>query len=178
MNNWNNFKNIKSGSGDILKLEDGKSYKLRFIGEPYVYETEYKGNPSIRFALTVYYQAENKAKIVMLPKTAVGQIYDLIENPDWGDPEDYDITVIKTGQEKETKYSIAPSPKKPLEKDKKAEVESIVLEDVLSRLPSINRAFPLSEVNDPDKLFPKKPAAKTSEDVIIEDVEMPERFLE
>lgn len=166
---WSNFKNIKTGGGDILKLENDKPYKLRIVGEPYVYESEYKGQFSIRFALAVYNQTAGKAQIVMLPKTAVGQIFSLIENPDWGDVDTYDITVKRTGESTDTVYSIAPSPKSKLEPDKKHEVESLVIEDVLSRLPSVSKAFPLSEVNDPDKLFPRqktaeKETSETSED--------------
>lgn len=178
MDSWDNFRNIKSGGGDILKLEDGKSYKLRVLGEPYVYTSEYKGDISTRFAITVYNQTDGQAQIVMLPKSAFGKIYDLVENEDWGDPGEYDITIKRTGTGLETEYSLAPSPKKPLEDSKRAEVESILLEDVLSRLPSVQQAFPLSQVNDPGQLLPKKSAAAKvlgGEDVEIEN--MPDDFL-
>lgn len=186
MSDWSNFKNLKGGSGDILKLEDGKAYKLRIIGEPFVYQSEFKGDLSTRFALTVYNQTDKKAQIVMIPRGAFGTIYELVENEDWGDPEEYDITIKRTGSGLETEYNIAPSPKKAIEPAKRAEVEAINLEDVLKRLPSVQFAFPLSQT-DPEQLLPAK-AKKTipkglpadSEEIQIEDIEqdMPENFLQ
>lgn len=183
MADWSNFKNLKSGGGEILKLEDGKTYKLRIIGEPYVYQSEFNGDLSTRFALTVYNQTDKKAQIVMLPKGAFGTIFDLVENEDWGDPEAYDIAIKRTGAGLETEYSIAPSPKKEIEKEKKEEVEAITLSEVLSRLPSVQMSFPISQV-DPDELLPKKRASKSKpildgEEIQIEDIEggMPEDFL-
>lgn len=183
MSDWSNFKNLKGGSGEILKPEEGKTYKIRIIGEPWVYSSEFKGNISIRVAVTIYNQTDEQAQILMLSKTAFGSIYDLVENPDWGDVAEYDIAMKRTGSELETKYSFAPSPKKPLDKDKKSEVESIVLDDVLSRLPSVQHAFPLSAVNDIDQILPKEREVKPSaplggEEIQIEDVEMPEDFLQ
>lgn len=181
MSDWSNFRNLKGGSGTILKPEEGKQYKIRVIGEPWVYSSEYQGNLSVRFALSIYNETEEQAQILMLSKTAFGNIYDLSENEDWGDPETYSITMKRTGEGTDTKYSFAPSPKKPLDADKKAEVESIVLDDVLSRLPSVQQAFPLSAVNDMDQLLPKKKStvAQTlnGEDIQTEDIDMPEDFL-
>src|ERR1035437_539631 len=162
-NDWSKFKDIKSGGGDILKPEEGKQYKIRVIGEPWVYTSEYKGNISTRFAITIYNQTDSCAQILMLSKTAFGDIFDLKENEEWGDPSEYDITMKRTGQDKETKYSFVPSVKKPLEADKVAEVEAIVLDDVLSRLPSVQIAFPISEL-DPDALKTKEPKRVASGD--------------
>lgn len=174
-----NFKNIKStGGGDILKPEEGKSYKIRMIGEPWVYTSEYQGKSSVRFALAIYNQTDGGAQVLMLSRTAFADIFALSENEDWGDPEDYDITMKRTGIELETKYSFAPSPKKELEKAKRDEVEAIELHEILDRLPSIQTAFPLSKVNDMDELLPKKTPVKATE-VFDEapDPEMPPDFL-
>jgi len=38
----------------------------------------------------------------------------LIQNEDWGDPREYSITVNRTGEKMETKYSVLPSPAKPV----------------------------------------------------------------
>ena len=178
MSDWSKFKDLKTGGGDILKPEEGKPYKIRVIGEPWVYTSEYKGNIYTRFAVTIYNQTDSQAQILMLSKTAFGDIYDLTEDSDWGDPEAYDITMKRTGQDKETRYSFIPSAKKALEAAKKAEVESIVLDEVLSRLPSVQQAFPLSQV-DPDALVSKKkPAAKEDIKDPFAGDEMPPDFLE
>lgn len=181
MSDWSAFKNIKSGGGDILKPEAGKSYKIRIIGEPWVCSSEYQGNFSVRVALAIYNQTDGCAQILILSRTAFSDIYDLNDNDEWGNPEDYDITMKRTGEGTDTKYSFMPSAKKPIDDDKRAEVEAIVLDDVLSRLPSIQNAFPISQV-DPEQLVVKKKssAAKITggEDVQIEDMDaMPEDFL-
>lgn len=180
MSDWSKFKDIKTGGGDILKPEEGKPYKIRVIGEPWIYTSEFKGNISTRFALTIYNETDSCAQILMLSKTAFGDIYDLKENPDWGDPLDYSITMKRTGEGTDTKYSFAPSPKKPIDTDKIAEVEAIVLDEVLSRLPSIQQAFPISQF-DPEDLVAKKPKATHTPGVADahEDMpEMPPDFLE
>lgn len=170
MSNWDNFKKIKSGGGDILKPEADKSYKIRIIGEPWVYTSEYQGNESTRFALTIYNQTDGKAQILMLSKTAFGNIFDLQEDPEWGPVEDYDISMKRTGEGTETKYSFIPSSKKPIDDEKKAEVESIVLDDVLSRLPSVLLAFPISEF-DPEALPKKKATPGYDDNIHIEEIE-------
>lgn len=175
-----NFKNIKSGGGEILKPEADKPYKIRIIGEPWVYNSEYQGNVSTRFAISIYNQTDNRAQILMLSRTAFGDIYDITENEEWGSYEDYDITMKRTGEGTDTKYSFVPSAKKPLEDGKKEEVEAIVLDEVLSRLPSVQQAFPLSAVNDTDMLFPKKRVAKkeVNTEGVDPEPEMPEGWLQ
>ena len=168
-----NFKKIKSGGGDILKPEEGKTYKIRIIGEPWVYQSEFNGKSSLRFALAIYNQTDECAQILMLSKTAFGSIYDLVEDESWGDYETYDISMKKTGADLETKYSFIPASKTKLEADKKAEVESIVLDDVLSRLPSVSHAFPLSEF-DPEaieKMMPKKVPQSEEESLVPEGID-------
>jgi len=38
----------------------------------------------------------------------------LIENPKWGNPDKYDITINRTGKELLTKYAVVPSPHSPI----------------------------------------------------------------
>lgn len=38
----------------------------------------------------------------------------LISDPDWGMPDEYDISITRTGDGLETSYTVMPSPKKPL----------------------------------------------------------------
>jgi hypothetical protein len=46
--------------------------------------------------------------------TIQSQITDLISNPDWGDPREYDITINRKGEGFDTEYTVQPSPAKPL----------------------------------------------------------------
>lgn len=169
---WNNIK-IPSSGGDILKLESGKSYRVRIIGEPYVYASEFEGKPSTRYALAVWNETDNAANIMLLPPGAFGEILGYAMNEDdWGDPEQYDFVIKRTGTGLETKYSIQPSPKKAeLDKDKREAVEKINLEEVLNRLPSVRFCMKASEAGE--EPFPKTKQIELSEtkkDVVIEDI--------
>lgn len=151
---WSNYKMPPSEGGDILKLEDGKAIKLQVNGEPYVYQGDYQGKLSTRFALKVWNFEANKAQILMMPKTAFGAIMDLANNPEWGDPDTYPITFKRTGTGKETEWSVQPSPNKgKLSKEQTDQLDTIDLETVLKKLPSVQFAMPMSEVDDD---FPKK----------------------
>lgn len=167
---WDNIK-IPS-SGDILKLESGKKYRLRIVGEPWVYQSEYQGNPSTRYAMAVWNQEVKAAQILMLPGGAFRQVLDYAQNTeDWGDPELYDFVIAKTGAGLETRYTLQPSPKKgELDPESKAAVEAINLDESLHRLPSVTFAYKASEVGD--DAFPKtssvSPQKTTKDDVIME----------
>jgi len=52
-------------------------------------------------------------------------IMDLYQNQDWGDPKEYDLTVNRTGEWMETKYTVQPSPKKELTEDQKKALENV-----------------------------------------------------
>lgn len=151
MSDWNSFKDNmpSSGSGDILKLEDGKPVKVRVVGEPYVFQSEYQGKLSTRFAVVIWNQGVGAAQLLMLPKTPFAQIMDLATNDEWGDPEEYDITIKRTGTGKETEYTVQPSPnKKSLEAAAKEQASSVDIGAILSRLPSVHFSMPLSEANN------------------------------
>lgn len=149
MSNWSNYKMPPSTGGDILKLEDGKAVKVRVVGEPCVFASDYQGKPSTRFALVVFNHAAKAPQILMLPKTAFGMIMDLATSEDWGDPEKYDISITRTGTGKETIYSVVPSPnKKELTKEDLEAAQAIELKSMLEKLPSVRFAVPLSEADD------------------------------
>lgn len=173
---WNDIK-VPSGSGDILKLESGKQYRVRIVGEPYVYQSEFDGKLSTRYAMTIWNQETKEAQILMLPAGTFREILGYATNEeDWGDPEMYDFVIKKTGSGLETRYTIQPSPKKEaLSDEDKALVTAIDLGEVLKRLPSVNLVFKASEMGEDS--FPKvsKKEAHPSktikaEDVVIEDI--------
>lgn len=48
--------------------------------------------------------------------TIMAAIEDLVNNEEWGDPKEYDITITKTktgAEDRDVEYSVVPSPKKP-----------------------------------------------------------------
>lgn len=189
MSNWSGYKDKMpaSGGGDLLKLEDNKPVKIRIVGEPFVVQSEYKGQPSTRFALKFYNQTAKVAQFILIPKTPLNQILDLADNEDWGDPELYDITLTRRGSGLETEYSVQPSPTKgALPKKQTDEVAALDLKSVLERFPSISFAVPLAEVDDEfwrRTRAASKEAEEDSEDsrlkgqktddVVIEDIDKP-----
>lgn len=72
------------------------------------------GDPtSIKYfwAFLVYnYNEECVQSFEITQKTIMKALTALIENPKWGNPEKYDITINKTGKELTTKYSVVPNP--------------------------------------------------------------------
>lgn len=164
---WDNIKAPSSG-GDILKMESGKAYRVRIIGEPYVYQSEYEDKLSTRFAMTIWNQDEKAAQILLLPAGAFRTILGYANNEeDWGDPEMYDFLVKKTGSGLETRYTIQPSPKKtPLQTNDKAAVAAIDLADVLANLPSVSMAHKASEMGE-------NPFPKPHKDIVVTDIDEP-----
>ncbi len=50
-------------------------------------------------------------------KTILSQIKALSDNKEWGEVQDYDITITRSGQDLETQYTVVPNPKKALDDD-------------------------------------------------------------
>ena len=50
-------------------------------------------------------------------KTILSQIKALSDNKEWGEVQDYDITITRSGQDLETQYTVVPNPKKALDKE-------------------------------------------------------------
>lgn len=165
---WNEIKMPSSG-GDILKWQNGKSYRLRIIDEPYVYSSDFNGKPSTRFAMLAWNETDKMANIIMLPPGAFGEILGYANNEeDWGNPEDYDFVISKTGVGLETRYAIQPSPKRnKLAEEKLEAVRKINLADVLDRLPTVTFYAKASDVEGThaQKEQIKGPQTETVEDV-------------
>jgi hypothetical protein len=81
---------------------------------------------STRYAWVVWNHNEGKAQVFSQGKSVFNQLADLV--PDWGEPTDYDITVKRTGEQLETRYSVNPAPKSiDLTKEQKDECAKIDL---------------------------------------------------
>lgn len=85
-------------------------------------------------------------------KTVMKAIQGLIEQEDWGDPSDYDITITQSKEGGKTKYSVTPHPKKALA----PEVEEVVEASELDAADAFKEA---SEDDDADGLPTKKGGA-------------------
>jgi hypothetical protein len=153
---------LPATSGNLLKLEDGKPVKIRIVGEPVVFDSEYKDQMTTRYAWVVWNYREQLAQIFMVPKTAFKQVYELATNEEWGDPTQYDIAFKRSGTGKDTVWVVQPSPiRSPLAVEALNKTKEVDLKDVLSKFPSISNIYFLSEAV-------KKPASAQAE-VSIED---------
>lgn len=115
-----------SGSDLFLRIKDGESVKLRIATNPAYYEQTFDDKTSGRYAWTVWNRADKKAQIFSGGVSIFNQLADLVE--DWGDPKGFDITIKRTGEMLETRYSVTPAPKSiELTKEEQAECDKVEL---------------------------------------------------
>jgi len=107
--------NEPSGGGLFLKLKDGDSFRVRFLGLPAVYESTFtdkdtqKKSVSTKYAWPVYNFDAEATQVLQGGATIYNALNSLIQNDDWGDPSEYDVTVGRTGSGlNDTKYSVTP----------------------------------------------------------------------
>lgn len=142
---------VKAGGGDFLNKFPVGDTKFRILTDAVIGKEGWKGNvpfrrggtdahidadevdmdattkrPKINDFMAFYVYNHNEKKIQILSLTQVGLKKSVVEyaaDEDWGHPSAYDLTVTKTGEGLKTKYSIKPSPAKPLAQDIQAEVD-------------------------------------------------------
>lgn len=131
----NKFRILSEASFGLLGWKDNKPFRrggeFAQIKPTEVDEDSRSGKPKINEFLSfyIYSHNDNKIMIMELTQTSVKKaIVDLARDEDWGDPKEYDITVTKTGDGLNTKYTVKPAPKKPLVKA----IQSIVDESAES----------------------------------------------
>jgi len=185
MNNFfpANYKVPKPPS-DYMKLEDGAN-KFRFLSEPllgYMYWTkdkkpvrqsepfegipedaqlndEGKFRPKHFWAVVVWNFNESRVQILELTQATIQEpIRDISENEDWGDPRDYNITVVKKGQKLDTEYTVTPSPKTavPAEAEKQLKSRPINLEALMVGADPFDAATGKIERSTPIESDPSK----------------------
>jgi len=127
------YQKYKPAGGDgglYLKLSDGESVKLRIASEPVIFTQEFNNDGEVtvstKFAWTVWNRNEKKAQVFNGGKSIYNQIADLVE--EWGEPTTFDLTVKRTGQMLETRYSVNPAPKSiDLTKEEQSECDKVDL---------------------------------------------------
>jgi hypothetical protein len=102
--------------GNYMKLQDGEN-KIRILSKPIVGWMDWKDkNPIKHFWAFIVWNYNDQAIQVLeiTQQTIQSAITNLNKDEDWGAPYEYDIKIVKKGKDMETKYSVTPSPKKPL----------------------------------------------------------------
>jgi len=75
--------------------------------------SKYEEKPKEFFAMIVWNYASEQISILEVTQASIiGEIVSLANDEDWGDPKEYDISIVKTGEGMETRYNTVPKPKK------------------------------------------------------------------
>ena len=73
--------------------------------------TAYKETPKFFWALRVWnYQTSSVAVLELTQKGMLSELAVLANDPEWGDPTRYDLSITRTGEGLETRYAITPKP--------------------------------------------------------------------
>lgn len=109
------YKVPESSGGLYHKFEDGKTYTIRIASEPVVYQTEFvrgeETNISTKYAWLAWNVEDKHPIILQLPVTAYKKIAAFAADADYGDPQNYNIKITRTGTGLDTEYNVVPSPK-------------------------------------------------------------------
>lgn len=129
-----NYESPRS-SNFYMKLQDGEN-RIRILTAPVFGWEDWQEKKPIRFtydkkphksidpkkpvkhfwAFVVYNYAEQKIQIMQITQATIRKsIESLCRDSDWGDPYDYDIKIVKSGEGVDTEYSVNPVPHKPVE---------------------------------------------------------------
>lgn len=149
---WDQISNTSSESL-FVRLDDQRT-QVRVLGDPVVYARHWTrghtgenctvkcpdfGNvarkscpvcamgekPRIRAIFPVIDRRTNSVKLLDIPQTVAAQIKALKNNPDWGDPLQYDITIQKSKIAKRVDYQVLPaSNRTPLAQNEEVMVRS------------------------------------------------------
>jgi len=74
--------------------------------------------PKLFWAFAVFNRNDNRIQILEITqKTIRESILSLVNNPKWGDPKEYDITIVSTGKKFDRTYTVTPDPKEELDQE-------------------------------------------------------------
>jgi len=124
---------VPQSAGGYMKFQQGEN-KFRILSKPIIGWLDWKDKVPHRFgfknkpekplgdqpirhfwAMVVFDYSDQAVKILEITQATIQKaIEELAKNEDWGSPHEYDLKVTKKGQDKQTEYSVMPSPKKPL----------------------------------------------------------------
>lgn len=121
-------------SNQYMKFEKGDN-KFRILSKPILGWLDWKEKKPLRFrqhekpeapvdpakpvkhfwAMVVYNYKMGKVQVLEITQASIQKaIQDYSKSEDWGNPMEYDINIIKKGEDKNTEYTIQAIPPKPL----------------------------------------------------------------
>lgn len=132
---WGSVKEAGTGASvDFIKLQTGQN-QMRIVSKPSLVDVHWEKSvdgstkkltclgrecpickagkvPMQRYQVKVIDRTDGKVKVLEGGTTIFNQVKNLAMDPEYGNPEMYDIKVTKSGSGRETKYSILPAPRK------------------------------------------------------------------
>lgn len=139
-----------STGGNYAKIEKGEN-KFRILSKPIFGWVAWKDKKPHRFpfskkpegkfddpvrhfwAMIVWnYKTEAIQVLELTQATIHSALIDLSRSEEWGSPTSYDIKIVKSGEDKNTKYTVLPNPKKPIpDSIKQAALDKPILLDLM-----------------------------------------------
>ncbi len=150
----NNFRVMSSAiTGYEYWTEEKKPVRLKEMWKKKPTDIKVEKNGSYRtnhfWAFVIWNYETNTIQIMEITqKTIMRAIKALVDNKKWGAPQNYDLTITKTGEGLETEYSVMPNPK--------SEVQAEIVEEYknkpvnLEALFSGNDPFSIEEIDEND----------------------------
>lgn len=167
------------GGGLFLKLNDGDAVKVRLASLPVIFNNAFE-QPSgevkvdTRFAFVVWNHDEGKAQIWITNGATYGQqIAPLLDDEDYGDWREYDVTISRSGEKAQTRYSVRPSPKRvPLKPEQLSAVEGVDIIDKISKGRGASQVMWLTDYKKQQEAKTKDPTPEDVPDLGDEPVNM------
>lgn len=153
----------------FLTLKDGQSAKVRIASAPFIYRDGFKQPDgtvkySDRYAWYVYNHTAKMAQVLKQSATFFSNLKVLAKDPEWGNPQSYDITITRSGTGTESKYPIQGSPKSvEIPENGKLQLGDFTIEDFKE-----SQIMTLADFHANDDRWPD-PAAAPSGDTIVKD---------
>lgn len=117
------WKTKEDGKRTPIRLKPGvpvqaDELELNSYGEPEM--------PKHFWILPVWnYQAKQVQLLEITQKSIMGAIKNLAQDEEWGSPQEYDLTITRTGEKLKTEYAVVPSPRKDIDAAAVAEYKTL-----------------------------------------------------
>jgi len=92
--------------------------KLKDVPSERIHSNDPNERPKHFWAMFVWGREAETIQILEVTQATIqAGIKALVDEKDWGNPKDYDISINRAGEGMDTKYTVTPKPKKVLEKE-------------------------------------------------------------
>ena len=98
--------------------DEGNRRPERFRPDQTVDASKYEEKPKHFFAIRVWNYQDGAVQVLELTqKGIIAELVTLANDPEWGDPCGYDLSITRTGEGRETRYALNPKPARDVSPD-------------------------------------------------------------